>query len=208
MTSILLIRHGLNDWVGKRLAGRTPNVHLNQTGAQQALTIATILKDLPIKAIYSSPLERALETAQPLAQSKSIPIIQIEDLQEIDFGDWQGKSIKQLRRLKLWKYVRLEPEKVRFPSGESFEEAQNRLTSAVNNIISSHKENEMVVCFSHSDSIRLILLHFLGLPLQKLQKISIDTASISVLIHKAGETYVPYINQIIDKPFDLIFKKK
>jgi len=207
MTTVLLIRHGLNNWVGKRLAGRTPDVHLNEQGRNQAQMIVSVLKDVPINSIYSSPLERAIETAQPLALAKSLPVICNENLQEIDFGDWQGKTIKQLRKLKLWKLVHQEPQKFRFPGGESFVEAQERLSSAIETFLSNHPEDEIVACFSHSDSIRLILTHFLGLPLQNFHKIAVDTASISVLFSKNGETFVPYINQIIDKPFGNIFKK-
>jgi probable phosphoglycerate mutase len=208
MTTVLLIRHGLNDWVGKRLAGRTPDVHLNEQGRKQAQMLVSVLKDLTIDSIYSSPLERAIETAKPLALAKELPVICNENLQEIDFGEWQGKTIKQLRKLKLWKLVHQEPEKFRFPGGESFVEAQLRLSSVIETFFSNHPEDEIVACFSHSDSIRLILAHFLGLPLQNFHKITIDTASISVLYRKAGQTSVPYINQIIDKPFGNIFNKK
>ncbi len=207
MTTILLIRHGLNDWVGKRLAGRTPDVHLNEKGRNQAQIIVSVLKDLPIRSIYSSPLERAIETAQPLSLAKLLPVICNENLQEIDFGEWQGKTIKQLRKLKLWKLVHQEPENFRFPGGESFVEAQERLTSVIETFFSTHPEEEIVACFSHSDSIRLILANYLGLPLQNFHKIAVDTASISVLFRKNGETFVPYINQIIDKPFGNIIKK-
>lgn len=207
MTTVLLIRHGLNDWVGKRLVGRTPDVHLNEQGRKQAQMLVSVLKELPIDSIYSSPLERAIETAQPLALAKSLPVICNENLQEIDFGDWQGKTIKQLRKLKLWKLVHQEPEIFRFPGGESFVEAQLRLSSVIETFFSNHPEDEIVACFSHSDSIRLILAHFLGLPLQNFHKIAVDTASISVLYRKAGQTSVPYINQIIDQPFGNIFTK-
>jgi len=207
MTTILLIRHGLNDWVGKKLVGRTPGIHLNKAGENQAQTIASLLKDIPINAIYSSPLERARETAQPLSTDISVPIITKDTLQEIDFGEWQGKSIKQLRRLKLWKTVQNEPEKMRFPGGESFVEAQIRLTQAIESINSSHSKDEIILCFSHADSIRLIVAFYLGIPINQFHKISIDTASISVLVFMDGLVKLPYINQIVDKPFNEIFKK-
>ena len=94
MTIILLIRHGENDWVGKKLAGRLPGVHLNQNGLNQAQAVAATLHNLPIKAIYSSPLERAMETAQPLALVKKMEITICDNLSEINFGDWQGNEGK------------------------------------------------------------------------------------------------------------------
>ncbi|MHB8132902.1 MAG: histidine phosphatase family protein [Anaerolineaceae bacterium] len=207
MTTILLIRHGLNDWVGKKLVGRIPGVHLNKSGENQAKAIASVLKEIPISAIYSSPLERAFETALPLSLEISVPIITNDALQEIDFGEWQGKSIKQLRRLKLWKTVQNEPEKMRFPGGESFVEAQIRLSQAVESIYTNHSKDEIILCFSHSDSIRLIVAFYLGIPINQFHKISIDTASISVLVFMDGLVKLPYINQIVDKPFNEIFRK-
>jgi probable phosphoglycerate mutase len=208
MTIMLLIRHGLNDWVGKKLAGRTAGVHLNKSGMAQAQAIASVLGELPIRAIYSSPLERAVETAGPLAGSLAIPIIQKDGLQEINFGAWQGKSMKQLRRLKLWKTVHDEPEAMRFPEGESFLEAQARLIQTVESILAVHAKEELVACFSHSDSIRLILAHYLGIPLNAFHKIAVDTASISVLVHSDGFVQLPHINQIVDKPFAQVFIKQ
>lgn len=92
MAIFLLIRHGENDWVGKKLAGRLPGVHLNKNGLTQAEELASSLRNLPIKAIYSSPLERAMETAQPLAEAKALEINICENLSEINFGNWQGKN--------------------------------------------------------------------------------------------------------------------
>ncbi len=201
MTIILLIRHGLNDWVGKRLVGRTPGIHLNETGKQQAQLVCSTLENLHFSAIYSSPLERAMETAQPLALKLSIPIQIEENLQEIDFGSWQGKTNKQMRRLKLWQTVQEFPEKMRFPKGESFLEAQQRLVKCIEAIHAKHAENDLVACFSHSDSIRLIVSHYLGIPLSAFQRVAIDTASISVLIRHKERIFVPYINQVVAKPF-------
>ena len=116
MPTILLIRHGENDYIRKgKLAGRLPGVHLNNKGYQQAKTIAERLKDAPIKAIYSSPLERAVETAEPLAKALSIEIQLRESLLETGYGDWQGQPLKKLRRLKEWKIVQNTPSLFRFP---------------------------------------------------------------------------------------------
>src|SRR3954452_18283038 len=102
MTTILLIRHGENNMVGKRLAGRLPDVHLNDRGKQQAQQLAEALCKAPLKAIYSSPLERAVETAEPLAAELGLPVQIAPGLIELGYGDWQGKTLKQLSRLKLW----------------------------------------------------------------------------------------------------------
>jgi probable phosphoglycerate mutase len=212
MAIFLLIRHGENDWVGKRLAGRTPQVHLNANGIKQAKAISELLSPLPFNAIYSSPLERAMETAQPLAEKLSLPINIQNGLQEIDFGNWQGKTIKQLRRLKLWNTVQNNPEAMAFPAGESFIEAQNRLAACLMELNKQHSEKDLVACFSHSDSIRLLVAHFLNMPLNAFQRISIDTTSISTIMISDTHIHVPTINLIptdqFVKQYSKILNKK
>ncbi|MBW6472037.1 MAG: histidine phosphatase family protein [Anaerolineaceae bacterium] len=196
MAIILLIRHGENDWVGKKLAGRLPGVHLNQNGLNQAKVLATTLQNLPIKAIYSSPLDRALETAQPLAQVKKMEISICENLSEINFGDWQGKTIKQMRRLKLWETVQKHPSQMQFPNGESFIGAQHRLVDCITQISEKHEPFDLVACFSHSDAIRLLVAYYLNVPLDTFQRIHINTASISTLMLTNEHISVPFINLI------------
>jgi probable phosphoglycerate mutase len=197
MATILLIRHGENDWVGKKLAGRLPGIHLNQRGLQQAETIAGILKNLPIKAIWSSPLDRTIETAAPLAQQLQLSVQTNLELLEIDFGDWQGKSIKQLGRTKLWKTVQHNPQEMRFPGGESFPEAQKRLISGVEAINQQYEQQDLIACFSHSDSIRLLVAHYLNMPINAFQRLAINPTSLTVIIRQEEKIHVPFINQII-----------
>src|SRR5262245_8781212 len=94
-TYLLLIRHGENDWVGKnRLAGRTNGVHLNDKGREQSSQLADLLKNQPISAIYSSPLERCLQTAEAIAGALSLPVYHEAGLLEVDYGEWQGGDLK------------------------------------------------------------------------------------------------------------------
>jgi probable phosphomutase (TIGR03848 family) len=181
MSIILFIRHGTNDFVGKRLAGRLPDVHLNEHGRQQAQVVAQALCRLPFKAIYSSPLDRAVETAQPLADALGLPVNLQPGLLEIDFGEWQGLSIGRLRRRKIWKTVQENPASMRFPGGESFAEAQSRLAQSVDAIVAGHDKMDMLACFSHSDAIRLLVAYALGLPLDNFQRLSIDTATMTLI---------------------------
>jgi probable phosphoglycerate mutase len=196
MAIILLIRHGENDWVGKRLAGHLPGVHLNPKGQEQAQELATKLQNLQFRAIYSSPLERAMETAQPLAAVTNLQIHSRQDLSEINFGDWQGKTIKQLQRLKLWKTVQKHPSQMQFPNGESFKSAQQRLVNCLEEISQNHEATDLIACFSHSDSIRLLVSYYLDMPLDSFQRINISTASISALAITKDQIYLPFINLI------------
>jgi probable phosphomutase (TIGR03848 family) len=203
MPVFLLIRHGENDFVGKRLAGHLPGVHLNEKGRQQAALIAQTLSKAPIKAIYSSPLERAVETATPLAQALNLPVCIRAGLIEIDFGRWQGKTGKQMRRLKLWKVVQENPSQMRFPGGESFAEAQQRLYQEIDAIKGAHEDQDLVACFSHSDAISLLVAHYLGLPLDNFQRLSIGTASLTVLfLGKEGPPHLGPISQAFEVSFE------
>ena len=182
MATILLIRHGETDYIGKRLAGHLPGVHLNAKGRQQAEKLAVVVVSThPVKAIYSSPLERAQETATPLAVKCKISLQLAPGLMEVNFGNLQGKTAGQLERLKLWKQVHVDPSSVHFPGGESYFEAQHRAISEIERIQSIHGKDDLVVCVSHADTIRLIITHYLHMPLKEFQCLTIDPASISTL---------------------------
>ncbi len=197
MPVILLIRHGENNFVGKRLAGRLPGVHLNENGQKQAEAIAALLKEMPVTAIYSSPLERAMETAQPLADALNLPVQICEGLLEVNFGKWQGKTLKQMQRMKLWKTVQEKPSAMRFPEGESFAEARERVVQAIEEIKAAVGEKEIVACFSHSDTIRLAVSYYLDMPLDSFQRVGVDTASLSALFLSEGMPRVLNVNQVL-----------
>ncbi|GAP08646.1 MAG TPA: phosphoglycerate mutase [Anaerolinea thermolimosa] len=197
MTTLILIRHGENDFVGKRLAGRLPDVHLNERGQQQALALAQALAGAPVRAIYSSPLERARETAAPLAEMMGLEVLIEPGLNEIDAGQWQGRFLRQLRRLKAWKAVQNQPATFRFPQGETFAEAQARAVEALQRIAERHPD-ELVACFTHADVIRLVTAYFLNMPLDSFQRLGADTASITVVhLGKDGRVGVPRFNQVV-----------
>jgi probable phosphoglycerate mutase len=182
MAAILLIRHAENEYVKEgRLAGRLPDVHLNQVGMDQANRLAEKLMDLRLKAIYSSPLERTVETAQQISEPHKLDIILETGLLEVDYGEWQGKTLKSLRRRKLWKIVQQVPSQMRFPGGESFAEAQIRIVNALNQIATQYKTRDLLVCVSHSDMIKLAIAHYIGLSMDMFQRLHISPASISVM---------------------------
>ena len=201
MPILILIRHGENDWVGKRLAGRTPGVHLNEKGQVQAQKIAEALSKAPIKAVYSSPLERAMETAVPLAQALSLDVQPHPGLMEIDFGRWQGKTSKQMHRMKLWKTVSEQPSQAVFPEGESFVGAQQRLVAAVDEILLHHEKEDLIALVSHSDAIKLLVAHYLSLPLDNFQRLGVDTASISLVALGEGHPYLVNMNYVLGASF-------
>jgi probable phosphoglycerate mutase len=197
MTVLLLIRHGENDYVGKRLAGRLPGVHLNEKGRKQAEALVSALQKAPVKAIYSSPLERAVETAEPLAKALGLEILPAPGLNELDVGVFSGRTIKQLRRLRQWKAVLANPTTLTFPEGESFLQAQTRSVEALKAIAAQHPE-DVVAIFTHADVIRLATAFFLNVPLESFQRLGADTTSLTmVILGKDGEVYVPRVNQVV-----------
>jgi probable phosphomutase (TIGR03848 family) len=198
MAVILLIRHGENDYVKKRmLAGRLPGVHLNQNGIQQANLLAEKLKGAPVKAVYSSPLDRTMETAEPIAKALSLEVIPEEGLNEVDSGDWQGQKLGQLRRSKEWKVVQGAPSRFRFPEGEYFSEAQLRIANTLQKISSQHSPKNLIICVSHSDPIRLAIAYFIGLPLDFFQRLQVSPASITTLmIGERGSSLLSMNNEI------------
>jgi probable phosphoglycerate mutase len=183
MPVFLLIRHGENDYVKKgRMAGRTPGVHLNEAGRLQAQVLAERLKDAPIKAIYSSPLERALETAAPLAQTLGLETIPRPGLIETDIGEWAGKTVKSLGRLKIWRTVQSTPSRVRFPGGESFQDTQFRICQEIEALAARHEPKDLIACFSHADPIKMAVAYYLGMPLDTFQRLMVNTCSINALM--------------------------
>lgn len=178
MTDLLLIRHAVNDWVGDRLAGWTPGVHLNDRGREQAATLARRLADWPIEAIYSSPLERAVETAQAVAEPHGLSVQIEEGVGESRFGDWTGQSIKELAKTPEWQTVQFAPSLSQFPGGERLAEMQSRAVAAIDRLRAQHPKG-IVAVFSHADVIKAMAAHYTGLHLDLFQRIVIDTASVT-----------------------------
>jgi len=196
MALILLVRHGQNEWVKEnRLAGWTPGVHLNDEGRQEVKALASRLSSLPIKKIYSSPLERCLETSEILAESSKIKIENIEDLGEVRYGKWEGKKLKKLARKKRkWRLVQHYPSRFRFPKGESFVEVQLRAVKVIEKVSLLHNE-EIISVVSHADVIKLVLAHYLGMHIDLFQRIAVSPASLSILaLSQKGSVHVLRIN--------------
>lgn len=181
MTYLFLIRHGENEWVETgKLAGRTPGVHLNEKGHQQSAALAERLANQPITAIYSSPLVRCVETAQPLAQRLGVPVCEETGLLEVDYGEWRGAELKELSKKPDWQLVQMYPSGFRFPGGETLREVQSRVVATLERIRTEHA-GEAIALFAHGDILRTTLAWYLGAPLDLFQRIVINTASVSLL---------------------------
>jgi broad specificity phosphatase PhoE len=202
MTCFLLIRHGETDWLGKRLAGRLPDVHLNAEGRATADVLAAMLKPLPIAAVYSSPLDRTMETAEPAARGLAMEILREEGLQEADFGGLTGKTFEELRELAVWKTVRRNPAAARFPGGEGLADVQIRAARTIRGV---HEKSPrgIIAMFTHADTIRLAIAHFLQMPLVAYHALVVDPGSVSVLCLDRAEVRVKGINLPAGSPLNL-----
>jgi len=197
MTTLLLVRHGHTDAAGKRLTGRAPGVHLNELGRRQAERLVERLEGVRIDAIVSSPLERCRETAAPLAKARGRAVDVGRPWIEVGYGEWTGRSISQLRRTKLWRRVMFAPSNVRFPGGESLLEVQGRAVDATLDIAARHARGTVVVV-SHADVIRLLVAHVAGMHADHLQRLSIDTASITAVSISDGVLRLLTVNDTDD----------
>lgn len=180
MTTILLIRHALTDSVGKRLSGRLPGVSLNEIGWAQAQKLALRLADLPISAIYSSPLERAIETAGRVAQSHKLQTIISPDFLEIDFGQWTNATFEELQMQTQFQHFNTFRSNTRIPGGEMMLEAQTRIIAGIEKLYQQHPQQTIAIV-SHSDLIKAALAYYAGIHLDLFQRIEISPASVSVL---------------------------
>ena len=196
MTTFLLIRHGNNDMLDRRvLIGRSPGISLNADGRRQATALAGYLAALPIRAVYSSPMERTRETAAPLAERLGQPVRILEEINEVDFGEWTGFDFDRLSGDPRWKTYRTFRSGGRIPGGEMLVQVQQRMIAALEALRQQHAR-DMVALFSHGDPIRSALAHFLGIPLDMIKRLRIGTASVSVVDYSSRGAAVQCVNHV------------
>ena len=197
MTTILLIRHAVNEYVKTgKLAGRMEGVHLNDEGKAQAEALGQRLAKAPLAGIYSSPMERTLETAAAIARGH--PQLTVEartEIIEVEYGDWQGMAISALQRRKMWAVVQEYPSRAYFPNGEALRDVQARMVNAIEALARRHPAG-MIALVCHADLIKLALAHYLGMHLDVFQRIVISPASISTLQLGHSRPFILGMNDI------------
>jgi len=180
MTTFIFVRHGLTDAVGHLMTGHAAGVHLNATGRDQAASLPARLGNVPIAALYASPLERARETAQPIADARGLRI-QIEPrFIEVEFGEWTNRRFADLASDPHWRLYNAFRGVTRPPSGEALVDVQMRTASAVFDLHARHPD-ETIVVVSHADTLRAVLLYLLGMPVDFVQRLELSPARISVV---------------------------
>jgi probable phosphoglycerate mutase len=195
-TVLLLVRHGVTATTGKILPGRAAGLHLNDAGRAQAEAAARRIARLKrVAAIYSSPLERARETALAIARACRMPVRIDRGLLECDFGEWTGQRLDRLSKRPEWDVVQRHPSAFRFPGGESFVDLQARITGALARLVAQHP-GRIVVAVSHADPIKAAVAHALGMPLDLFQRIVIATASITAIAYGRTNAAALTINSV------------
>ena len=197
MATVILLRHGRTSAnASGTLAGRTPGVHLDDLGQGQAARAGDRLSVVPLAELVSSPLERCRETARAVAtRQASRPRVRTDKaLTECDYGEWQGRKLRELAKLALWKTVQTNPSAATFPGGESLPQMQSRAVDAVRRrdaqVTAAHGAEAVWLAVSHGDVIKSMLADALGMHLDLFQRIQVDPASISVIRYTEARPYV------------------
>jgi probable phosphoglycerate mutase len=176
----LLIRHAETAAVGRYLAGRSEGLDLNDRGRRQAERLPARLSRYSVAASYTSPLERARQTSEPLARQLGMDARVRADLSEVDFGAWTGLTFEQLEERADWHQFNADRRSARAPGGERLSDVQSRIVSAIEDLAVWHRLNTIAIV-SHAEVIRCALLHYLAMPLDLFQRIEIAPASISAV---------------------------
>jgi probable phosphomutase (TIGR03848 family) len=197
MATVILVRHARSSANASGvLAGRLPGVHLDDTGVRQAVAVGERLAGVRLAAVVTSPLERCRETAREITRRQAEPLRAASDkhLSECDYGEWQGRPIKELAKDKLWRTVQTQPSAATFPGGESMRAMQDRAVAAMRRhdarVTAEHGEGAVWVAVSHGDLIKAILADALGTHLDLFQRIHVDPASVSVVRYTDTRPFV------------------
>lgn len=197
MPTVILVRHGRSTANATGvLAGRLPGVHLDEAGVKQAAAVGDRLAGVRLAAAVTSPLERCKETCREITsrQAAALRATTEKQLSECDYGDWQGRPLKELAKEKLWKTVQAQPSAATFPGGESMRTMQDRAVAAIRRhdarVAAEHGEDAAWLAVSHGDIIKSILADALGTHLDLFQRIHVDPASVSVVRYTDARPFV------------------
>jgi 2,3-bisphosphoglycerate-dependent phosphoglycerate mutase len=201
VTTVVLVRHGRTAAnTAGILVGRAAGVELDEVGREQAVAVGQRLAGVPLHTIVTSPLRRCRQTARAIqSANEGDPSVAVEQgLVECGYGEWTGKSVRELSRDRLWQSVQHQPSVVRFPGGESMSEMSGRAVGAIRSwdrqLAADHGEEVVWVAVSHGDLIKAVLADALGMHLDSFQRILVDPAAVSVVRYTALRPYVITVN--------------
>jgi len=195
MGRVMLVRHGETDWNKEEVFRGRIDVKLNTTGLQQAEETGRFLSEMRLNVIYSSPLSRAQDTAEKIAQFQSSKVITEENFTDINFGEWQGLSLRDVKERYKENYLtwKNEPHRVKFSKGESLQDVSERSINALQRLIQKHAE-ETCAIVSHRVICKVMILGMLGMPLSRFWDIRQDTCAVSIFFYQDGRWIVELLN--------------
>jgi len=197
MTRMFLVRHGRTVWNKEQIFRGTYDIPLDEVGKQEARLVGEWLQQEEIEAVYSSPLSRARETAKAIALLHGLEVTVVDELTDLDFGQWQGMSLREVRNqypdpYRTWDE---EPHRLVFPGGEGLDAVRSRVLEATSHIVASHPEGT-VVLVSHRVVLKVLICALLGLDNSHFWHIGQDTAAINRFDFKNGRWIVSLLNDI------------
>jgi broad specificity phosphatase PhoE len=194
VTTIFLVRHALHTLGSGTLAGRTPGVTLTEKGRAQAERLAERLAREGITAVQASPQQRTQETARPMAERCGVGAETVDALDEVDFGEWSGKTFQELETDPSWAGWNAEREYASTPGGETMKSLAKRVIGHIEHLRAADPAGRIVLV-SHAEPLRTAILHYLGLPFSSFTRIEIEPASISQLVFADGNATLTGLNE-------------
>ena len=213
MSTVILLRHGRSTAnTAGVLAGRTPEVTLDEHGQAQAQTLVGRLAQVPLAALVSSPLRRCQDTLAPLAQARELEVTVDDRFVEMDYGEWTGRELRALAKQPLWKVVQAHPSAAVFPGGEAMAAMQARAVAAVREwdakLAAEHGAAVLWLVCTHGDLVKAVLADALGVHLDSFQRIVAHPCSISAVTYTETRPFVQRINDCGDDLRALVTPKR
>jgi broad specificity phosphatase PhoE len=196
MTTLFLVRHAAHALIGRVLTGRMPGVSIGAEGQRQAERLAERLSREAISAVYTSPLERAQQTAAPIAARLTLRPEIVEAMTDVDYGEWSGRRFEELDGDPRWKGWNEAKATYRPPGGETLLDVQWRAISGLEALVAAHRGAGAVVV-SHCDVIKAILAYHLGIAIEGIARFEISPASVSTVVVEAWGAKVHSMNEIV-----------
>ena len=196
MTSVYLVRHGQTAWNKEEIFRGRTDVPLDETGLKQAELAAEYFKGMEIDAIYSSPLSRALQTAQKIAQFHNLKVQPLSGIIDMSFGDWEGRPHQEIREKdsKTYRQWVEEPHLVRLPGGEGLDDVRGRAMAALKEVIRNHPEKTLILV-SHRVICKVLICAILGLDNSHFWQITQDTTAINLIQYRKGNSILSLMNE-------------
>jgi probable phosphoglycerate mutase len=194
-TTVLLIRHAHTDAIGHRLCGRLLGIPLSAMGVSEAEELGcTLAASCRLAAIYSSPLERAHDTAISIAQHQPLGVQVCEALLEVDFGVWTGRTFEELDADPRWHHFNQARATASIPGGEPPLGVQHRIVAAVERLAAKHA-GAAIALVTHAEIVRFALLHYRSVSLDRHHELEIEPASVSALSVSPDGVFVQFVNR-------------